>query len=276
MSIVARKRSKITTYYAVFTWNGKKVWERAGTDRREAVRLEKRRRTEIATGTYQPQVNSSATTVSQFAKDWLAARRNRTADDDRARIRMHVLSRVWLADMSIEDVRPRHIKQLVEELNASVSEKTGQIISGKMVSNIFGAVRTMFRDARIAELTREDPCVIPSGLIKRKTKKPRAPYSRADARALLGQLVSSDARRVWNALALYTGMREGEVCGRRWGDWDEDASPLGCLAVESQYDGQPLKTDNPRTVPVHPELAAILAWWRKGGFEQAFCRKPKN
>jgi hypothetical protein len=37
---------------------------------------------------------------------------------------------------------------------------------------------------------------------------------------------------------------EGEACGRRWRDLDRNARPLASLHVATQYDGEPLKTDN--------------------------------
>lgn len=86
---------------------------------------------------------------------------------------------------------------------------------------------------------------------------------------------ATGTRLVWLALALYTGMRCGEVCGRRFRDWDDASTPLGCLTIGTQYDDQPLKTDNPRKAPVHPELARILTEWRDTGFELTFLRKPR-
>src|SRR6185503_16382544 len=86
--------------------------------------------------------------------------------------------------------------------------------------------------------------------------------------------------RMWFTLAFYTGMREGEVCGRRFCDWDRSVEPLGSLLVDSQYNLAKLKTDvhisgeHARLVPVHPTLAAMLdLWWTKG-FEMVYCRKP--
>jgi len=105
------------------------------------------------------------------------------------------------------------------------------------------------------------------------------PYSDAEALALLNcQDIPPDAR-MFIALAFYTGMREGEICGRRWRDLDTQKEPLWCLRVSTQYEDQPLKTDDadadhPRDVPVHAELQALLvSWWREG-FELVYCRKP--
>jgi hypothetical protein len=80
---------------------------------------------------------------------------------------------------------------------------------------------------------------------------------------------------MWIALAFFTGMREGEVCGIRWRDWDPSSTPLGALTVQGQYDRQPLKTDRPRIVPVHPALAWMLERWRATGFELIHCRRPR-
>jgi site-specific recombinase XerD len=116
--------------------------------------------------------------------------------------------------------------------------------------------------------------VLPKGTLKRTQKAERAPYTRAEVTRLLTDERIDIDRRVFAALAFYTGAREGEVCGLRWSDWDREAMPLGCLSLARQYGGAALKTDAPRKVPVHPELAAVLdAWWRHG-FETVQCRRP--
>jgi len=137
----------------------------------------------------------------------------------------------------------------------------------------------MIHQARVDELVATDPCVLPRGVLQRKSKRTRLPYEPEHVLALTTDSRLAPDRLVWNALAFYTGMREGEVCGRRWRDWDRAARPLGCLTVATQYNDQPLKTerhrdDKPRKVPVHPELAQILkAWWSEG-FELVFARRP--
>jgi len=56
-------------------------------------------------------------------------------------------------------------------------------------------------------------------------------------------------------------------------------SPLGSLQVHTQYDDQPLKTSSgddtkERLVPVHADLARLLAEWHGAGFEEAYGRAP--
>jgi integrase len=122
---------------------------------------------------------------------------------------------------------------------------------------------------------------LPRGTLRRKTARGnrRQPYTRQEAHALIHDARIPVDARAWIALAFFTGMREGEICGRRWRDWDRDVPTLGLLRVHSQYEDQPLKTDDgddtrPRMVPVHPELAEILqAWWSEG-FALVHCRAP--
>jgi hypothetical protein len=88
----------------------------------------------------------------------------------------------------------------------------------------------------------------------------------------------SDLMRLFLIMAFYTGMRLGEIAGRRFRDWLTH-EPLTCLRVHTQYNDQPLKTDDeemvrPRWIPVHPELEkALKAWW-EGGFELHTRRPP--
>ncbi len=58
--------------------------------------------------------------------------------------------------------------------------------------------------------------------------------------------------------AIYTGMRCGELCGLRWEDIDFRA---GRIDVRHSYEG-PTNSGKPRVVPIHRELAPILAAWQ--------------
>jgi integrase len=210
-------------------------------------------------------------------KQWSPTRKNRNADNERGLVERYFLSRDWLARLPCEELRPRHSVRLVEELKATVSEQTGRPLAEHYVSNLYGLYCTAVRDARLAELVLGNPCVLPRGLLSRKYRKgTRLPYPLADVVALTSR---RDEASVFAALALLTGMREGEACGRRWRDWDRASAPLGCLDVRTQYNDQPLKTDrgggeHARKVPVHPWLGYLLDWWWCEGFEFTNCRPP--
>lgn len=268
MGLVARKLKHSTVYYVVVYWSGAPapIWEHAGTDKRNAERLDRQRRREVADGTYQPKTGTGGLTVRAFVERWGAKRTNRTADTDRARLRDHVLVHPF-ADMRMADVEPRHVLALVELIKATK-------LAAKTVANIFGVLRTMFRDAHLEQVVSRDPCVLPRNTIKRAQRRERAVYSREDVRRLTTGADVDPDRRMFATLAFYLGAREGELCGLLWSDWDREAAPLGCMRVERQYGGGDLKTDAMRKVPVHPDLAAALAAWWAGGFELVYCRRP--
>ena len=60
------------------------------------------------------------------------------------------------------------------------------------------------------------------------------------------------------AMALYTGMRKGELFGLTWACVRFD---LGRIDVRKSFDGPP-KNGRPRAIPLHPELVPILRAWQ--------------
>jgi integrase len=76
-------------------------------------------------------------------------------------------------------------------------------------------------------------------------------------------------------IALYTGMREGEVCGLRWADVDIQADDAGRVAggtitvrqsIGARTGGHYVKTPKTgcvRDVPMPADLAILLARWRR-------------
>lgn len=279
MAIVPRKRKHGTVYWVVVRSKGKPVWERVGADRREAERREARMKRAIADGTY-ARAGTGAMLVATFLESWLDERTIRWADEERSYMERHVLSRDWFARMRMEDVEPHHVDLLVDELKSTVSEMTGKRLAAKTVSNVYGSLNTAMRRAVKRGIILRNPCMLDRGTLPKRPAKPRGIYRRGDILALTTAEAVEPSGRVFAAIAFYTGQREGEIAGRTWSDIDEESAPLGALTVETQYDGQPLKTakeagDKPRRIPVHPELARILDWWRREGFPLLFCRAPQ-
>ncbi len=261
-------------WWITFQWKGKPYWIRSGGDEREARREDARIAKERKAGTWRPDAAPAKTTVREWFARYLPTRVNRAADGDRQIVRDHVLGRDWFALLPLRDVTPFDVEKLVKEMRAEGK------LSEKYLSNIHTVVRAGFKRSVFEGLRSDDPyAFLPLGTIRRGTSKARQPYSRAEARSVLECAANPLPVRVWLALAFYTGMREGEICGRRWADWAREATPLGALQVHTQYNDQPLKTDDPdrarpRYVPVHPHLAALLQLWWAEGFELQFCRPP--
>lgn len=269
MATVGKKRKNGTTYYVATFWNGRQYWERSGTDKREAERLDARRLREVADGTFSPEAvapKSAVKTVADYATIWLADRKNVSAADDRRNV-ARFLALESFAATPIAEVRPRHIIDALKRL-------VGTGISDKTRKNAYGSLRTMFRDAVINEHTGSDPCTLPRNFFAGTSAAEREVYTRAEAAVLVSHSAIPSAIRVLNALCLLAGLREGEACGRRWRDIDPSSEPLWSMTVATQYDGRELKTRKPRAVPVHPELASILQAWAEGDFAALMRRAP--
>ncbi len=281
MSITRRSGPRGTVYWIDFFWQGKRVWERSGADKRAADRLLATRRREVKEGTYLPEGERRATTFGQWLAEWIDKRSTRNSDSETAAVRRYVCPMVWLMAKPLADgLDADAALRMWTELRASVSETTGKTIGRKTAANIYASVRTAITAAKLKKLVHAETFILPKGTIKRRLgAAEREPYTIAEVRTLVTDARLSLSQRVWNALAFFTGMREGEIAGRTWRDWDPSPKPYTALRVGTQYDGRLLKTEteageHTRLVPVHPALAAILrAWWSEG-FELVHLRKP--
>lgn len=262
MAIVTRYLKDKTPVFWVVTRGHA---ERSGLERRAAERLDARRKKEVRNGTFAPSSDASIK-IGKYLSDWLDGRKGRSVRVERSYLENHVLTREWFCGIRMDDAAPKHIQKLIEQIRdeAKISHKTTQ--------NIFTVLSSAFRAAERKDIVKRRVCMLdPKTLVPNSEVK--TPYTVAEIKLLLA--AANGPRLVWIALAAYTGMRCGEVCGRRWRDWQTDPEPLGALQIATQYDGLPLKTDAPRVAPVLPELAAILGWWKSVGFELYLKRKPR-
>jgi integrase len=268
----SRKRAggKIV-HYASFMYQGVQRTELVGTDKREAERVEAQRKREIREGTYTPGQRTGAISAAEYSKSWGSARKNRTANDDRQRLRdyfvRHVGPKIRMHEFG-EPEALRFVRWLAELVaKGEIAARTGR--------HIRGVVRTMFRDAKLEGVVAVDPLAgLPRKLLPKPPRRARNVYTCEEVARLLHDERIPLTSRALVALMLYMGVREGEACGRRWRDWDRGVTPLGSMNVATQYNDEPLKTDNARKVPVHPDLARLLASWWDGGFELTFRRRP--
>lgn len=253
-----------------FQWQKEQQQELVGSKVEAQRRLAQRRR-EVTEGTYSPEHKTGAVTAAMYAKTWGEKRTNKTARDDRTRLTKHFVP--YLGEMKIEDVRPRHIIEWVKQLRAA------ETLSPKAILNVYGTVRTMFKYAVIEELIAATPCVLPENVLPAKPDKEPGIYEKPAVVKLITDARVPWDRRVFYTLAFLTGMRHGELAGRRWRDWDRESEPLGALQVRTQYKDQPLKSPDgklrPRVVPVHWLLEQALLAWRDEGFPRFFGRKAR-
>jgi len=282
MALVPRQRKNKIVFYVANKQGKVLIWEKVGTDRREAMRRDAAMRKEIKAGIYRG-LPTGAKTVGAQMEIYLAARQTRTVDDDRRNYRDHVAKRcAWFTRLKLEDVRVAHVIRLAEELKAPYVNKKGETksLAANSHNHIFRSLLgPFFRNCRIHDLMIRNVMELPKGLLSRQAKR-RVPY---DATTVIA--MTTDERlplhwRVAFTLLFYTGIRTGEACGLKFGDYDADPVPFGSLTIEKQYVNAPLKTavtvgdEHTRWVPVLPFLRDTLAEWWAHGFERTHCRKP--
>jgi integrase len=268
MAVVERKRKSGSVFYAVNMWRGKQVSEMVGPRKREAQSRDRAMKGEIKDGTYQPPANTlaNAQRFKEFADAWAGQRTNAYADDERRMLRLYVYPRARLADCFLDDWKHADTDWLVAELRKETKPDGSRRLSDKTIANLMGLLSLIFDSAVRAEKCSKNPIGLEPRKLKRRPLVEKEIYSAAESAVLTRHHSIPWPLRVLNAICLFTGMREGEACGRRWRDL-QAAAPLPAIRVRDQYDGKPLKTERARMVPIHPELGAVLKAWAEEGFE---------
>lgn len=147
--IFARKRKLGNVYYVAFMVDGEQVQEQAGTDLRLAKQLLKRRKSEVAAGTYRRGAKSSGITFKKYKTIWTDRRRKqgkRSVHDDETRLERHVVPR--LGHLRLDDIRPKDVSNLIWELR-----NEGRLAT-KTIINVHGVLHGLLESARFEELIR--------------------------------------------------------------------------------------------------------------------------
>lgn len=164
-------------------------------------------------------------TVTAYAERWLYDRQHRrklsSVPDDRGRLTKHVLP--VIGHLGIVDVNADDLRKVVSSLDAKIGEGT---LNWKTAKNVWGVVTSMFRSSMKSKndslrLRRDDPTrdVEPpeTGMHKAKTWL----YPSEWLQLANCEKVPLEWRQRY-AVALYTGVRLGELSALRCEDFDLD------------------------------------------------------
>lgn len=161
-----------------------------------------------------------------------------------------------LAAMPAQKVRTVDIERWRDALRK-------QRLSHSSIHGTLARLSTTFAWAiRNEILSGPNPCV---GVQRLPTKPRQDCYTLDEVHRLLSVSDGSPPKTMPTliAMALYTGMRRGELLGLRWEDIHfQTGLHVGRIHVGRSYEG-PTKTDQPRVLPLHTELAPILLAWQK-------------
>ena len=212
-------------------------------------------------------------TVSRWSQAWQSTREGVVEDpgSDESRLRLHVLP--VIGEMLLDEVRPRHLIALFKTLRA---KKT---LAPKTLWNVYAVVKALFRDAVLADLIEQTPCILNDvhlgPIVDADPEwRPTAVYTREELESLICDPRIPADRHVAYALEGLGGLRHGEMAGLRWRHYDPTTPVLGRLTVATSYDKGATKTKRPRLMPVHPTLAVILDEWKAFGWAQMMGRDP--
>lgn len=231
-----------------------------------------------------PVIAQGSLTLERYAKAWIERRKQRGVEsyrDDQGRLEHHVLPE--LGDMLLTEVRPSHVRDLVRMLRTKESSR-GELLAPRSVRAIYFTLQNLFREAVADELIPSTPAVLlkhemPKKVDKDPTWRATAVFTHEEIEQLISDPRIPDDRRVFYALLFVGCHRFGEASAQRWGSYDPTLKPLGRLIVAHSYSTRSkrvksVKTENPRTMPVHPVLAKILEEWRADGWPAMFGRAP--
>ena len=206
--------------------------------------------------------------VCDYIDDYLASRKHEVAEvtmsgyeNHAANIRLSSLGQMRMGDVGLKDVQAYERSQY----EAGLARST--------VAHRHAFLSMVFKYADAAGDIRRNPMAALRAP-KAEYKAPN-PLNQKNARRIMGELAAmkSSPCTIAARIALFTGMRRGEICALRWLDWDEDESMLhvthaltqrkrGSARKPSGYKlASPKDTTGRRTmrdIPVPPELGLLL------------------
>lgn len=214
-----------------------------------------------ASGAY---VEPSRRTLGDYLEAWLAAGagghvRGSTLRHYRVAVRLHIAPR--LGSMPLQAVSRLDVKGLYAELRASGNVRTGGPLSAKSVHDYHIVLRAALEDARQDGLIRTNPAA-GAYIRPRASRGEVRTWTAEELRAFLEFAADHRDFPLWR-LAAQSGMRQGELLGLRWRDFEPAASRL---LVRQQWTrqeaalefGPPKTSSGVRTVELDPGTIDVL------------------
>ncbi len=227
---------------------------------------------------------ASVSTVKLYAEKWLKDRDDRkvaAAVEDRSRLEKYALP--ILGDIDIDEIRPKHVLDMVRQLKARQGDAQ---IAPRMIRHVYNTLHNMFENAVIDELILANPVKVRRGELPSKVDadpewRSQATFTVREVERLISDPVIPVERRVLYALKALAGLRHGEAAALCWRHLDYTAEPLARINVVQAFSTRHVavkstKTKDTRAVPMHPTLAKILAAWKLTHWERIYGRAPRD
>ena len=200
-------------------------------------------------------------TVKEFGDTWLKSIQNkckpRTLDTYSFELEKRIYP--YLGSKKLDKVTPQDINKLYAHLQKTLSPST--------VHRVHRTLRTLLNRAVKHGVINKSPLTYvdsPTSKIER-----RNPMSIDDITKVVAWLESRfPVTHLAVILAVYTGMRRGELCGLRWMDIDVQTSTLRVVQARQRIKGidsigQPKTNRSIRPIPVGAEVIEKLTSWKQ-------------
>ena len=214
------------------------------------------------------QVINSSMKFETIAEEWLA-QIIREGSLKQSTIERYetVKSRVYytFGHMKICNIKTMHIQRFINNLAEKELNGKGMSTKSQALHLIF--VSDVFNYAIRYGIITSNPCRNVRTI--KKAVKERECYTLAEAQTLLEKREFAEPiYRTFFTLAIYTGLRRGELLGLEWKDIDLDAGIITINRV-SQYlkggitAGTPKTTQSQRSLKVPVEIINLLKWYKR-------------
>ena len=202
----------------------------------------------------------NATTVYEYLGRYIDGRPvERSTKSEYNRVRERLLSKE-LGGMALSEVTPEDVEDWIRALEKDYAPVT--------VRKALVVLRSMFTQAVERDLITKNP----ARTVKAKTDRQTRPNALDErGRAKVAGFIALDPSAPLNvgyALALFLGMRQGEICGLRWRYVDLKAGTLQIeetmgrvrngRGAQREYVKTPKTGGSRRTLPIPPGLASAL------------------
>ncbi|MEC0211806.1 tyrosine-type recombinase/integrase [Paenibacillus ehimensis] len=199
----------------------KTIKKRGFTGKTEARAAERQARVEWEKGQY---VDPTKMTYGEFLNNWFENKNDiseQTRHTNEGQIKNHILPELGHIPLQKVDV---------EDIEAFIKTLQKKELSSGTVKKIFNLVQTSFRAALRKEYIAKNPFDLLDKGSKPRVEKVKIDYwTKEEVKQFLG---SFDHRlKIVFILAIYTGMRRGEILGLRWKDINFETSQIGIRQI---------------------------------------------
>lgn len=250
-----KKGGKVAYYYAfeVKDQNGKRktIKKRGFKGKTEARNAEREAKLEWEKGTY---IDPNKVLFGEFITDWLEKKNDislETRYTNQGHIKNHIIPSI--GRFPLQKITVNHIENFILDLQK-------KDISDATVRKIFNLVHTCFKTAHRKEIIAKNPFDLLDNGSKPKISKPKVDYwTKEEVKLFFSKL--DHRHRIMLILAIYTGMRRGEILALRWQDVDFENNQLRVYRSSRPMQGitKSVKTESGyRTITVSSFVNAEL------------------